>query len=299
MTTLTAKTTDNQLSNSPGNQQPREKVSLNCDKHGQYLGFSEYNELVNRTFKSQCPICIEEKKAAEEKSVQKAAAEKKLLKVRELLRSASIPPRFLSRSFDNFRADNEGKAAALKKCKGMADNFDYCLQHGTSLLMCGKPGTGKSHLAAAFAVHIMNQGRSAVYTSVLKAVRAIKDTYRKDSEVHEQQAINALISPDLLILDEVGVQFGSETEKMYLFEILNGRYEHVKPTIVISNLTPDEVKAYLGDRVIDRLSEGGGGMLAFDWESYRSKVITDKELPSVEPKPVDWNRYIEGRKAVG
>lgn len=296
MTILTARTTDNQPSNSPGNQSSREKVSLHCEKHGGYLGYSEFNDLLKRTLKTQCPLCIEEKKAADEKAAQKAAAEKKLLKVRELLRCASIPPRFTTRSFDNFRADTDAKSAALKKCKGMADNFEYCLQHGTSLLMCGKPGTGKSHLAAAFAVHIINQGRSAVYTSVLKAVRAIKETYRKDSEIHEQEAINALIAPDLLILDEVGVQFGTETEKMYLFEILNGRYEHVKPTIVISNLTPDEVKVYLGERVIDRLTEGGGGMIVFDWDSYRAKVIGDKELPTREPNPVDWNRYIEGRK---
>ena len=48
--------------------------------------------------------------------------------------------------------------------------------------------------------------------------------------------VAGFIRPDLLILDEVGVQFGSETEKMILFEIINGRYEQLKPTIVISNL---------------------------------------------------------------
>jgi len=265
-----------------------EKVSLHCDRHGEYFGFSEFNEVLKRTLKSQCPTCIEIKNQADEKAALKAESEKKLIKIRDLLKDSAIPPRFLTRSFDNFRADDEGKIAALKKCRGMAENFDYCLQHGTSLLMCGKPGTGKSHLAAAFASHIMSNGRSAVYTSVLKAVRSIKNTYRKDSELSEQQSINALIDPDLLILDEVGVQFGTETEKMYLFEILNGRYEHVKPTIVISNLTPDEVRMYLGERVIDRLSEGGGGMLTFNWESYRNKVITDKSLPPVEPKPVNW-----------
>ena len=298
MTTSTTKTTENQLSNSLGNPLERDKVSLKCDRHGEYFGFSEYNELLKRTLRSQCPVCIEEKNKAYALAEMKAASERKMFKVRELLKDATIPPRFLSRSFENFRTDTEQKSAALKKCKGMADNFDYCLQHGTSLLMCGKPGTGKSHLAAAFAANIINQGRSAVFTSVLKAVRSIKDTYRKDSHITEQQAINSLIDPDLLILDEVGVQFGSETEKMYLFEILNGRYENVKPTIVISNLTAEEVKNYLGERVIDRLSEGGGGVLVFDWESYRNKVIGDKELPCADPKPVDWNKYSMGKRIV-
>lgn len=177
----------------------------------------------------------------------------------------------------------------------MAEGFDDSLTHGTSLLMCGKPGTGKSHLAAAMAQAVIKQGRSAVYTSVLRAVRSIKDTYRKDSDITEQAAINAYVLPDLLILDEVGVQFGSETEKMYLFEILNGRYESLKPTIVITNLSPSEVSAYLGERIVDRLAEGGGGTLVFDWESYRSKVASDLALPTSPPKPVNWS---SGRKAI-
>ena len=83
--------------------------------------------------------------------------------------------------------------------------------------------------------------------------------------------VAGFIRPDLLILDEVGVQFGSETEKMILFEIINGRYEQLKPTIVISNLA-DALTDYLGERVVDRLREGGGRMLIFDWPSYRRQA---------------------------
>ncbi|VFR32492.1 DNA replication protein DnaC [plant metagenome] len=100
-------------------------------------------------------------------------------------------------------------------------------------------------------------------------MRSIKDTYRRDSKENEADAIARLVEPDLLVLDEVGVQFGSETEKMYLFEIINGRYEALKPTIVISNLAKDALTEYLGERVVDRLREGGGRMVIFDWPSYR------------------------------
>lgn len=75
--------------------------------------------------------------------------------------------------------------------------------------------------------------------------------------------------PDLLILDEVGVQFGSDTEKLMLFDILNERYERRHPTILMSNLPRDEVSAYLGERVFDRLREDGGEFISFTWESHR------------------------------
>lgn len=71
---------------------------------------------------------------------------------------------------------------------------------------------------------------------MIRAVRSVKETYAKGSGRTEAQALRDLVDPDLLILDEVGVQFGSDTEKLILFEIINGRYEASRPTIVISNL---------------------------------------------------------------
>ena len=271
---------------------PETKIII-CVKHGDYEAKCE--EVFGKIFFSECPTC--QANAAEEIAKKECAAlqREKLRRIESLTRQAAIPLRFSSRTFDNFRANSLGQQKAMQICRSMAEGFDDSLTHGTSLLMCGKPGTGKSHLAAAMAQAVIKQGRSAVYTSVLRAVRSIKDTYRKDSDITEQAAINAYVLPDLLILDEVGVQFGSETEKMYLFEILNGRYESLKPTIVITNLSPSEVSAYLGERIVDRLAEGGGGTLVFDWESYRSKVASDLALPTSPPKPVNWS---SGRKAI-
>ncbi|MDN6682437.1 MAG: ATP-binding protein, partial [Enterobacterales bacterium] len=44
-----------------------------------------------------------------------------------------------------------------------------------------------------------------------------------------------------------------------------------RPTILISNLTREELVTFIGERVLDRMSDGGGCTLAFTWESYRSK----------------------------
>ena len=75
----------------------------------------------------------------------------------------------------------------------------------------------------------------------------------------------------MLILDEVGVQFGSETEENLLFDIINTRYEDRKPTILISNLDGAGVKKYLGERAFDRIREDGGKLIPFTWSSYRGK----------------------------
>jgi len=45
----------------------------------------------------------------------------------------------------------------------------------------------------------------------------------------------------------------------------------MKPTILISNQTREELAAFIGERVLDRMSDGGGCTLSFTWDSYRSK----------------------------
>ena len=52
-------------------------------------------------------------------------------------------------------------------------------------------------------------------------------------------------SPDLLILDEVGVQNVTEFERTVMLELINSRYEAMKPTIVISNRGKVELPTYM------------------------------------------------------
>jgi DNA replication protein DnaC len=100
-------------------------------------------------------------------------------------------------------------------------------------------------------------------------VRRVKDTWSDDRVETEKQAIQALASVHLLILDEVGVQFGSPFEENLMFDVLNSRYENRLPTILISNLTSEKAATFLGERVVDRLREDGGSVVVFDWQSHR------------------------------
>jgi DNA replication protein DnaC len=74
----------------------------------------------------------------------------------------------------------------------------------------------------------------------------------------------------LLIIDEVGVQYGTEGEQVIMFDIINRRYRDAMPTILITNLGKEGFKKYLGERSFDRLRENGI-WVPFDWESHRGK----------------------------
>ena len=49
-------------------------------------------------------------------------------------------------------------------------------------------------------------------------------------------------------------------------------YERL-PTVIVSNLSPEEIKAVLGDRVIDRLREDGGLVVSLRWDSHRGGAV--------------------------
>lgn len=286
METLAKKTMGNQSSGCQASQ-GETVVIAHCKRHGKFE--QKRQEIFGRVFKTNCPACSALREADEQAIAKRQDSENRKDRTRKLLGESGIPKRFLGRTFENYRVENLEQSQALAVATYFANDFDKFIETGASLIFCGKPGTGKTHLASAIANSVCEQGRSAVFLSVMKATRMVKDTWKKGGEATENQVYKGLIEPDLLILDEVGVQFGSESEKLIMFEILNGRYENVKPTIVISNLLPAEITEYLGERVVDRLQEGGGSTVVFGWDSYRSRVLDDESLPKAKVKPVDWS----------
>lgn len=249
----------------PENQKKETRV---CEDHGEYTSTNYIG-----TVWSNCPECSAiERAATEAREKAEAEAKEKERQARNWrirIGSAAIPERFQDRTLDSYVATNPGQEKALAFSKDYAANFDEIRKVGRCAIFVGKPGTGKTHLAVGIALHIMKDQRTVLFTTVQRAIRSIKDTWARGSEVSESQAIQTLAYPDLLILDEVGVQFGSDFEKQILFDVLNERYEKRKPCILLSNIAPSELSGYLGERVADRLREDGGKLIAFDWESHR------------------------------
>lgn len=256
----------------PQEQPLPQTVDAICQQHGAYLArVIDTTGLLDRPILSRCPTCSAEYHAAEEAKKQAEAEARRANKVSDLLHDSGIPARFAARDFDGYVATAPGQKIAASVCRAYAEKWPEKSASGASLVLTGLPGTGKTHLACAIASHVISAHlASAVFLPVASMLRLIKETYRKDSLRTEQQVIDSLLSPDLLILDEVGIQVGSDHEKLLMFEVLNDRYQELRPTILISNLTADELEAFLGPRIMDRYRECGS-VLAFDWQSFRGR----------------------------
>lgn len=220
-------------------------------------------------FRTRCPACVAEVKAKNEARERRHREAERELEVSRLIRNADIPARFREKTIDEYAARNPGQKLAVNVFRKYVEDFPAHAEVGRSLVLTGQPGTGKTHLAcAALSDVIRRYAASGRFDTVSDLLRSIKETYRKDSQVSERDVISEYVYCDLLVVDELGVQVGSEHEKLLLFEVLNGRYQELRPTILISNLSAGELEDFLGHRVMDRYRECGV-VLAFDWESHR------------------------------
>ena len=243
------------------------KQAAKCAEHGDFIAILSRN----RAGPSGCPVCADiERDKRDEIAAKELSAKIAKDKIERLLGSSLIPTRFQGKTFANYRAESQKQKAALAMCTEYAHNFRDHYDAGRCLLLLGNVGTGKTHLAAAIAEYLITEkGAAAVYRTLYSLMQYIKGSYDKHAEYTEAKAYENLITPHLLIIDEIGATKTTEFEQAALFNIINGRYEEQLPTVIISNLMPNELAGSLGERCVDRLREAGGLCQVFDWKSAR------------------------------
>jgi DNA replication protein DnaC len=225
-------------------------------------------------FWSKCPSCdseiqheVDEQHASIRSGKSKADA---MLASR--FREANIPKRLEQCGLDNYSSLLAGEKTALAAAKDYAYAFEtQGIETGRCMVFLGKVGVGKSHLAVAILRHIMLRGGSGRYATVFEILSAIKATFAKGSTQTIEQVIETYARPDLLVIDEIGKQVGSDFEIANLFAVIDRRYADEKPMLLISNLSEAEFRALLGEAIVDRLRSNGGRLVKFFWESRRGE----------------------------
>lgn len=187
-----------------------------------------------------------------------------------LFGKSGLNAHFLSCSFENYQVERADQRKALEVAKRFVEKFVELSAVGKGFLFIGTPGTGKNHLAAAIANALMARHHSVVLLSVMDLFSRVRESYN-DRSLTEERLIAEFMRPELLIIDEIGLQRGSVDEMLWLTRIIDKRLYGHKSTGFITNLDTAELQKVLGERAYERLLDAATVAVTFNWPSYRGK----------------------------
>jgi DNA replication protein DnaC len=179
------------------------------------------------------------------------------------LQAAKLPVRVSLDDFD-YTAKRSITKAQIREIHSLG-----WLKEGRPLVLIGQTGVGKSYIAQAVALHVCQQGRSALYMSVTTWLENLNLARSSGTYLRYREK---LVKPDVLILDDIGMRKLTATEAQDLCEILEER-SFGKSTVFTTQLPLEHWAEVIADPVIadairDRLQHAAL-MITITGESYR------------------------------
>jgi len=120
------------------------------------------------------------------------------------------------------------------------------------LVLMGRYGCGKTHLAAAIANYRSGQGFPAMFIVVPDFLDHLRATFNPSSSTTYDRRFEEVRSAPLLILDDLGTQATTPWVREKLYQLFNHRYNAVLPTVITSADAPDDIDPRLRARMEDR-----------------------------------------------
>lgn len=174
----------------------------------------------------------------------------------EKLKKCGLEETFKSKTFDSYQTINNQQVRAKTKALSYCNSFK---QTNASLIITGRPGAGKTHLATATMLNLINQNIGCKYELYTSMMINLKQSVM-DSE-NFMNEMNKYKIPRVLFLDDFLKGKATDADLKYIFEIVNERYLKKKPLIISSELSMKQIMSW---------DEAVGSRL---WEMAQGNII--------------------------
>lgn len=163
-----------------------------------------------------------------------------------LLKNANIPRRFWTAQLDQVPNELPHKRVIAEFIRAMHKS----VEDGRGLLLYGKAGVGKTALACIVLREVMARGPNKVWFEVAHDID--HHARRRDATNDDGNPVWDLVNYALYaVIDDLGAHRDSKLDEGWIERVLRERYNHQLPTIITSNLAPDDLfKARTGVQAI-------------------------------------------------
>jgi DNA replication protein DnaC len=159
-------------------------------------------------------------------------------RARTLLTAARIPKRYEHCELSCFTTDFPGAHPSLAMALIATTRFaaEYDPREGTGLLLIGRIGTGKTHLAVGIIKELIHsRGVPCLFYDYRELLKEIQNSYNSSVQTTELEVLRPVFETDVLVLDELGAVKPTEWVWDTVSLILNTRYNDNRTTIITTN----------------------------------------------------------------
>lgn len=223
---------------------PLQKYAVKCTIHGDVTSY----------YPHKCDKCISDQ---EKEFEQKQAKLELAKKIKQKQKEFGIEVLYADASFTSIEPINEQHRNFISICKDYADKVVN--NYATNLILLGNVGTGKTAMSHAIMTDVIARAD--------KSVRYVQFMSLNHLYFKEYNTYKKFYTAGLLVIDDIGIDANDYSQSKF-FDLINARRMKRLPTIIITNLSPEQLIEMIGAATYSRLQQNSIGFVC-DWEDLR------------------------------
>jgi len=245
-------------------KRPKVEIEVTCQCGTKFTAWD-----LGHFTRSVCDGCVARFDAAEDLRVQQEAKIRMEKEQRERILQAHIPHDFANKTFDT--SDSTIHTTAFLLCKKYATEFKTS---SPSLIIHSEVfGSGKTHLACLIANYLLYKSHRTVrFARAFDIIQEIRSTYQRGSREDEDDVLHRMLSPVLLVIDDLGLTTPTDWSAETYWALFDRRKEVGYPVVVTTNYYPsdEELGARIGRGALSRLiGMCGSNIITFKGKDLR------------------------------
>lgn len=156
----------------------------------------------------------------------------------------------------DFRLDTHPNKKLAKDVASWVYSMNLENPRGPNLLLVGEVGTGKTGVAVAALRPFVMAGCPVMYGTLPFLMEQLRPVGLNGDHTGLRTSIDKICRTGVLVIDDLGTEKRGEWVAERLTMIVDERHKNGRPTIVTTNLKPDQLNSAVGERVTSRLTAG-------------------------------------------